>query len=106
MRAIYNYQGFPVAVVALKLASLLIVHPSELRAAEWAEIDLDASECRIPAVKMKMKIEHRVPLSTQAVDVLRALRPITGNGQHVLPSLRGRACMSETTITAASRYMG
>jgi integrase len=106
MRAIYDYQGFPAAVAALKLAPLLFVRPGELRAAEWPEIDLDAAEWRIPAAKMKMKVEHLVPLSTQAVDILRALQPITGDGQYVFPSLRSKACMSENTINAALRYMG
>ena len=55
---------------------------------------------------MKMKVEHLVPLSTQAVCILRALHSITGDGQYVFPSLRSKACMSENTINAALRYMG
>lgn len=106
MRAIYDYHGFPPAVAALKLAPLVFVRPGELRAAEWAEFDLDAAEWRIPAAKMKMKVEHLVPLSTQAVDILRDLYPITGDGRYVFPSLRSKACMSENTINAALRYMG
>lgn len=106
MRAIYDYHGYPAAVAALKLAPLVFVRPGELRAAEWAEFDLDAAEWRIPAAKMKMKIEHLVPLSRQAVDILRNLYPITGDGRYVFPSLRSKACMSENTINAALRYMG
>jgi integrase len=106
MRAIYDYHGFPAAVAALKLAPLVFVRPGELRAAEWTEFDLDAAEWRIPAAKMKMKIEHLVPLSAQAVEILRDLYPITGDGQYVFPSLRSKACMSENTINAALRYMG
>jgi len=106
MRAIYDYHGFPAAVAALKLAPLVFVRPGELRAAEWTEFDLDAAEWRIPAAKMKMKIEHLVPLSRQAVDILRDLHPITGDGRYVFPSLRSKACMSENTINAALRYMG
>ena len=56
--------------------------------------------------QMKMKVEHLVPLSTQAVGILRTLHPITGDGQYVFPSLRSKACMSENTINAALRYMG
>ncbi|MBY0241611.1 MAG: integrase arm-type DNA-binding domain-containing protein [Burkholderiaceae bacterium] len=106
MRAIYDYHGFPAAVAALKLAPLVFVRPGELRAAEWTEFDLDAAEWRIPAAKMKMKVEHLVPLSKQAVDILRDLYPITGDGRYVFPSLRSKACMSENTINAALRYMG
>lgn len=106
MRAIFDYHGHPAAVAALKLAPLLFVRPGELRAAEWAEIDLDAAEWRIPGTKMKMKIEHLVPLSVQAVEILRGLHPMTGDGKFVFPSLRSKACMSENTINAALRGMG
>ena len=107
MRSIYAYAGHPCAVAGLKLSALVFVRPGELRAAEWAEIDLDAAEWRIPAAKMKMKIEHLVPLSQQAVDILRALQPFTGHGRYVFPSIRtGERCMSENTINAALRGMG
>jgi integrase len=106
LRAIFDYHGYPAAVAALKLAPLLFVRPGELRAAEWAEIDLDAAEWRIPGTKMKMKIEHLVPLSVQAVEILRGLHPMTGDGKFVFPSLRSKACMSENTINAALRGMG
>jgi integrase len=106
MRAIFDYNGFPAAVAALKLSPLVFVRPGELRTAEWAEIDLDAAEWRIPAKKMKMKVEHLVPLSSQAVAILRGLHPVTGSGKYVFPSLRSKTCMSENTINAALRGMG
>jgi len=107
MRSIFAYTGHPGTVAALKLAPLLFVRPGELRTAEWAEIDLDAAEWRIPGVKMKMKMDHIVPLSTQAVEILRSLQPITGHGRYVFPSLRtGERPMSENTLTAALRGMG
>lgn len=107
MRSIYAYAGHPCAVAGLKLSPLVFVRPGELRAAEWAEIDLDAAEWRIPAAKMKMKVEHLVPLSRQAVDILRALQQFSGHGRYVFPSIRtGERCMSENTINAALRGMG
>lgn len=107
MRSIHAYAGHPYAVAALKLSALVFVRPGELRAAEWAEIDLDAAEWRIPGTKMKMKIDHMVPLSTQAVDILRSVHPMTGHGKYVFPSIRtGERCMSENTINAALRSMG
>lgn len=106
MRAIHDYNGFPAAVAALKLAPLVFVRPGELRTAEWSEIDLDAAEWRLPASKMKMRVEHLVPLSTQAVTILRDLQHITGDGRYVFPSLRSKTCMSENTINAALRGMG
>jgi integrase len=107
MRAIFDYTGHPCTVAALKLSPLVFVRPGELRTAEWAEIDLDAAEWRIPASKMKMKVDHLVPLSTQAVALLRDVRPITGHGRYVFPSMRtGERPMSENTINAALRGMG
>lgn len=107
MRAIYGYNGHVVAVAALKLAPLLFVRPGELRTAEWREFDLDAGEWRIPAAKMKMKMEHMVPLATQAVAILRELHRVTGHGDFVFPSFRtDHECMSENTVNAALRGMG
>jgi integrase len=107
LRSIFEYSGHPCTVAALKLAPLVFVRPGELRTAEWAEIDLDAAEWRIPGSKMKMKMDHIVPLSTQAVEILRSLQPITGHGRYVFPSLRtGERPMSENTLTAALRGMG
>jgi integrase len=107
MRSIYAYSGHAYTVAALKLSPLVFVRPGELRTAEWAEIDLDAAEWRIPGGKMKMKVDHLVPLSTQAVEILRNVQPITGHGRYVFPSLRtGERPMSENTINAALRGMG
>jgi integrase len=107
MRAIYSYQGYAVTVTALKLAPLVFVRPGELRHAEWAEIDLEAAQWRIPGSKMKMKADHLVPLCSQAIELLRSLQPTTGHGKYVFPSLRtGEAPMSENTINAALRGLG
>jgi integrase len=86
---------------------MLFVRPGELRAAEWAEFDLDAGEWRIPGRKMKMGVDHVVPLSRQAVAVLRGLAPLTGHGKYIFPSIRTfDRCMSENTLNAALRSMG
>jgi len=107
MRAIAGYQGNIYSVAALKLSPLVFVRPGELRAAEWSEIDLDAAEWRIPASKMKMKTDHLVPLSTQAVEILRTVQAVSGRGKYVFPSIRtGERCMSENTVAAALRRMG
>ena len=71
---------------ALMLAALTFVRPGELAQAEWAEIEMDAGIWRIPTEKMKMKRAHNVPLSRQALDVLRSLRPITGHSRWLFPS--------------------
>jgi integrase len=107
MRSIYGYTGHPTTVGALKLAPLVFVRPGELRKAEWTEFDLDGSEWRIPGSKMKMGFDHIVPLSTQALAILRSVHPITGHGRYVFPSLRSdERPMSENTLNAALRGMG
>jgi integrase len=107
MRSIHAYTGHATTLAALKLTPLLFVRPGELRTMEWSEVDLDAAEWRIPGSKMKMKVDHLVPLCTQAVDLLRDVQPVSGHGQYVFPSLRtGERPMSENTINSALRAMG
>lgn len=107
MRAVHGYQGHNVTRCALKLAPLTFVRPGELRRAEWAEIDLEKAEWRIPSEKMKSRVPHVVPLSRQAVDVLRELQPLTGTGRYLFPGLRSAARpMSENTVNGALRRLG
>lgn len=107
LRAIYAYEGHAVTVAALKLAPMVFVRPGELRQAEWDEIKLDKAEWQIPGAKMKMGVDHIVPLTTQAVEILNQLRPVTGHGRYVFPSVRtGERPMSENTLNAALRGMG
>jgi len=107
LRAIDGFTGAYATRCALRLAALVFVRPGELRHAEWTEFDFDKAEWRIPASKMKMKEQHIVPLSAQAVDILRELQPLTGGGRYVFPSERGGARpMSENTVNAALRRMG
>lgn len=107
LRTIHGYQGAFVTQCALQLAPLLFVRPGELRNAEWAEFDLAAGEWRIPASKMKMKAVHIVPLSSQAIKILRDLHEHTGSGRYVFPGLRATDTpMSENTINAALRRLG
>ena len=107
LRALHGYGGGYVVACALKLTPLLFVRPGELRHAEWQEIDLDAATWAIPAGKMKMRQAHIVPLSAQAVAILRDLHALTGRGRYVFPSPRSvQRPMSENAITAALRALG
>ena len=107
LRALHGYQGGFVVASALKLAPLLFTRPGELRHAEWSEIDFDAATWCIPAHKMKMRASHIVPLSTQAVAILRELHALTGRGKYVFPSPRSaQRCMSENAVTVALRGLG
>lgn len=91
----------------LKLAALLFVRPGELSQAEWSEIEWDTATWRIPAVKMKMKRPHNVPLSRQALDVLRDLQAVTGKNCWLFPS-RWDKSRHETgqVLNLALRRMG
>jgi len=107
LRAIDGYQGSFVTKCALCLAPLLFVRPGELRQAEWAEIDFEATEWNIPAEKMKTRQPHLVPLARQAVEVLRELHPLTGAGRYVFPSPRtSKRPMSNNGVLSALRRMG
>ena len=107
LRAISGYSGSFVTQCALQLAPLVFVRPGELRHAEWSEFNLDAAEWRIPGHKMKMQDKHIVPLSKQAMEILRAIHPLTGSGRYVFPGVRTTARpMSENTVNAALRRLG
>lgn len=107
LRAIDDYQGTLVTKCALRLAPLVFVRPGELRAAEWAEFDLDRGEWNIPAERMKMREPHLVPLSSQAIAILREIHALTGSGRYVFPSARSQQRpMSNNAILAALRRMG
>jgi integrase len=105
LREIDGYQGTFTVCCAMKLAPLVFVRPGELRRAEWADIDLDAAEWRYTVTKTDTA--HIVPLSSQAVAILRELHALTGGGRYVFPGARtnGRP-MSDNAILAALRRMG
>jgi len=107
LRAIEGFTGAYTTRCALRLAPLVFVRPGELRHAEWKEFDFDKAEWRIPADKMKMKEQHIVPLSAQAIAVLREIEALTGHGRYVFPSERGGGRpMSENTVNGALRRLG
>jgi integrase len=101
------YHGNLITKLALRFLLLTFVRTTELRAAEWPEIDWDKAEWRIPAERMKMRDPHIVPLSSQAVAVLRELRKLTGDRKHVFPNEHNfLTCMSANTMIYALYRMG
>ena len=101
------YDGDPTTVHALRLLVLTVTRPGELRGARWAEFDLAAAMWTIPAERMKMRNEHKVPLPTQALEVLRSIQPLTGDGDLVFPSPSYRSKpLSENTLNSAMARMG
>ncbi len=105
LRAMDGYEGTLTVRCALHLAPLVFVRPGELRKAEWAHIDLEAGEWRYTITKTGTP--HIVPLSWQAVEILRELQPLTGRGRFVFPSARSNSRpMSDNAILAALRRLG
>ena len=114
MRVIRGYQGGPIVRAALQLAPMLFQRPGELRAAKWAEFDLDAAMWTIPAARMKRSVDgkrngipHQVPLPTQAVELLRKLHPLTGHGILLFHGERSHdRPISDNTLRAALLTLG
>jgi integrase len=101
------YDGDPHTVQALRLLILTATRPGETRGARWAEIDLDAALWTIPAERMKMRTEHRVPLSRQACEVLRIMQRLSGGRELVFPSpVYPSKSLSENTFNSALASMG
>ncbi len=113
LRAIDAYTGQPTTVAALKLSALFFQRPGNIRAMEWAWVDLDGELLSIPAMEMKStlhaKMNHRahlVPLARQAIEVLNSIKLLTGHGRYVFPGARSsERPMSDGTINAALRRL-
>lgn len=105
LRAIDGFNGTVTVQCALKLSPLVFARPSELRQAKWRDIDLDAAEWRY--VVSKTKTDHLVPLSKQAIEILKTMQPLSGHREYVFPGghspLRP---MSEAAVNAALKRMG
>jgi len=104
LQTMYSYQGSPQVQAALKLQPLLACRPGELRQMLWCDVDLDAAEWRFTLSKTAGK--HVVPLSTQAVEILRELQPQTSHSKYVFPTTRNdKRCLSDNAVLAALRQM-
>jgi len=107
LRAIDGFEGQPSTHAALKLMPLLFPRPGELRAAEWSEFGMESKVWTVPPARMKKRREHRVPLSKQAISILKDMQEITGDGRLVFPSVRSVVRpISDGTLNAALRRLG
>lgn len=107
VEAMQKFGGFRSTRIAIELLLLTFVRTVELRKATWDEIDFDNAVWRIPAARMKMKSEHIVPLSIQAVSLLQELKGITGTSNWLFPNYRRPDdCMTPTTINRSLERMG
>lgn len=108
LRAIHNCDDcHPVTRIGLELQSHVFLRPGELRQGEWTEIHWDECEWKVPADRMKGRVEHSVPLSRQTVALLEELKDFTGDQRFLFPHIgRTGRCMSENTLNAALRGLG
>jgi integrase len=107
LRAIDGFKGQLTTLYALRLAPHVFTRPGELRQMEKSELDLNAAVWRIPPGKMKRRKGHDVPLSTQALAIIKEALAASGNGSFVFPAIgkTGRP-LSENTLNAALRRLG
>ena len=101
-----NYQGSIVIRLAMKWSALTFCRPGEVRKAEWSEIDFEKRIWKIPAEKMKMRREHRVPLSSQCMEILDTLRALSFSQRWLFPSTQILKPISEVGVLTALRLMG
>ena len=114
MRSIASYNGQPMTRVALVLSALLFQRPGNIRQMEWAWVNFDNAMLTIPSQDMKRRKHqkvngrpHFVPLAPQALTALKEMRPLSGHGRYVFPSLlTGERPMSDNTVNSALRRMG
>ncbi len=107
LKSLEDYTGHLQTVTAVKLLLLTAVRPGELCGAEWSEFDLESSVWNIPASRMKMRIPHIVPLSSQAIKLIEELRPLTGEGKLLFPSQGTKAgAIPTATLRNVIRRIG
>jgi integrase len=107
LKKLHAYDGQPQTKLAMRLLLLTFVRTGELRGAEWPEFELDKAQWRIPRERMKMRSEHIVPLSTQAIEVVRALQKLSDGRRYVFANQTNHEKpMSENTLLYALYRMG
>ncbi|MDC8755356.1 tyrosine-type recombinase/integrase [Erythrobacter sp. sf7] len=106
LKAIDDYRGYASTNAALKLSAHLFQRPGEIRAMRWADLDLDKAIWTIPAGDTKMRREHRVPLSRQALAIIRSMEDVSSYSEWVFPSWTPKKPLSENAINGALRRLG
>ena len=106
LRNIDDFTGTFIVKCGLQMLALTFLRPSEVRLGEWTEVNFEEKLWRIPAKRMKMRLDHMVPLSTQALELLQQLHELTGEGRLIFPGLRHGKAISDATFIAALRRMG
>ncbi|HEX7857376.1 MAG TPA: integrase arm-type DNA-binding domain-containing protein [Sphingobium sp.] len=107
LRAVEGHMGQEPVRIALQMLPHVFVRPGEMRMAEWIEFDTEVAVWTIPESKTKMRRPHKVPLSKQVLALLEELRPMTGGGLYLFPSIRSATRpITDNTLNAALRRLG
>lgn len=106
LRAIDSYGGHASTKAALALSPHLFQRPGEIRTMKWADLDLDTAIWSIPADQTKMRREHRVPLSRQAIAIIRSMRDVAAYSEYVFPSFNPKKPLSENAVNGALKRLG
>jgi len=107
LKAIDDYQGYPSTSGALRLSPHVFQRPGEIRTMKWADIDLEQARWTIPASIMKMRRPHHVPLSRQAVEIIRSMAATSNGSEFVFPTFHSpKKPISENAVNQALRRMG
>jgi|TARA_R100000049_G_C1957194_1_gene116245 integrase len=106
LRAIDAYGGHASTNAALKLSPHLFQRPGEIRQMKWADVDFEAAVWAIPAGETKMRREHRVPLSRQALDIIRSMEDVAAYSEYVFPSFNPKKSLSENAVNGALKRLG
>ncbi|MBO9518482.1 MAG: tyrosine-type recombinase/integrase [Porphyrobacter sp.] len=106
LKAMEGYGGFASTAGALRISAHLFQRPGEIRTMKWADLDLESARWIIPASDTKMRREHVVPLSRQAIEIIRSMADIAGNSEFVFPSHNPKKPLSENAVNGALRRLG
>lgn len=106
LRAMDNYKGTASTNAALALSAHLFQRPGEIRTMRWVDIDLEAAIWTIPAEQTKMRREHRVPLSRQAIAIIRSMEHVAEYSEYVFPSFSPKKPLSENAVNQALKRLG
>ena len=106
LAAIDNYGGHASTNAALALSPHLFQRPGETRAMKWEDLDFEAAIWTIPAGETKMRREHRVPLSRQAIVIIRSMEDVSVYSEYVFPSFNPKNPLSENAVNGALKRLG
>lgn len=100
-----GFHGEFATACCIRLLLWTATRPGETRQAQWSEFDLAKACWTIPASRMKLRQEHKIPLPHQAVAMLKELKPLTGHRDYLFPAQRGSkaAAVSDMAILKAIR---